>query len=102
MTRKRIQPKGRHWVFLWLILFLVVAGIVIARDTVSYRNARRLAQLRQERLTLEAQHAELIRRVRRASSRAVLVPLAERELGLRRPTDREYVLFPLPLTPETP
>ncbi len=97
-----MKPKGRHWVFLWLVAFLAVAGVVIARDTVSYRSARRLAQLRQDRLTLEAKQAELVRRVRQASSRAVLVPLVERRLGLRRPTDSEYVLFTLPDLEDAP
>ena len=25
-----MKPKGRHWVFLWLTVFLAVAGIVVA------------------------------------------------------------------------
>lgn len=91
-----MKPKGRHWLALWLGLFLAIAGIVIARDTVSYRTARRLAEFRQQRLTLEAERAELIRRIRLASSREVLVPKAERRLGLHRPSDTEYVLFRLP------
>ena len=91
-----MKPKGRHWLALWLGLFLAIAGIVIARDTASYRSARRLAEYRQQRLNLEAERAELIRRVRLASSREVLVPRAEHSLGLHRPNDREYVLFRLP------
>lgn len=91
-----MKPKGRHWLALWLALFLAIAGIVIARDTASYRSARRLAQFRQQRLTLEAERAELIRRIRLASSREVLVPLAESRLGLHRPNDSEYLLFRLP------
>jgi len=91
-----MKPKGRHWLALWLGLFLAIAGIVIARDTASYRSARRLAEYRQQRLTLEAERAELIRRVRLASSREVLVPKAEHSLGLHRPSDTEYVLFRLP------
>ena len=91
-----MKPKGRHWLALWLGLFLAIAGIVIARDTTSYRTARRLAEFRQQRLTLEAERAELIRRIRLASSREVLVPKAERRLGLHRPSDTEYVLFRLP------
>ena len=87
---------------LWLGLFLAIAGIVIARDTASYRSARRLAEYRQQRLTLEAERAELIRRVRLASSREVLVPKAERSLGLHRPSDTEYVLFRLPVDEGVP
>jgi hypothetical protein len=97
-----MKPKGRHWLALWLALFLAIAGIVIARDTASYRSARRLADFRQQRLTLEAERAELIRRVRLASSREVLVPKAERRLGLHRPSDTEYVLFRLPGDEGTP
>jgi hypothetical protein len=87
---------------LWLGLFLAIAGIVIARDTASYRSARRLAEYRQQRLTLEAERAELIRRVRLASSREVLVPKAERSLGLHRPSDTEYVLFRVPVDEGVP
>lgn len=91
-----MKPRGRHWLALWLALFLAIAGIVIARDTNSYRTARRLAEFRRQRLTLEAERAELIGRIRLASSRDVLVPKAERRLGLHRPSDTEYVLFRLP------
>ena len=97
-----MKPKGRHWLALWLGLFLAIAGIVIARDTASYRSARRLAEYRQQRLTLEAERAELVRRVRLASSREVLVPKAERGLGLHRPSDTEYVLFRLPVDEGVP
>ena len=91
-----MKPRGRHWLALWLALFLAIAGIVIARDTASYRTARRLAEFRRQRLTLEAERAELIGRIRLASSRDVLVAKAERRLGLHRPSDTEYVLFRLP------
>ena len=94
-----MKPKGRHWLAVWLALFLAVAGVVIARDTASYRSARRLVALRQQRLTLEADRAELIRRIRQASSREILVPKVERELGLHRPSDTEYVLFSPPTPP---
>ena len=86
-----MKPKGRHWLALWLALFLAIAG-----DTASYRTARRLVEFRRQRLTLEAERAELIRRIRLASSREVLVPKAERRLGLHRPSDTEYVLFRSP------
>ena len=87
--------KGRHWVLLWLALFLAVAGAVIARTSVSYRIARDLTRLRQERASLEARRAELERRIRAASSRQVLSDRAGRA-GLRQPEDSEYVLFPWP------
>lgn len=87
--------KGRHWVLLWLALFLVVAGAVIARTSASYRIARDLTRLREERASLDARRAELEGRIRAASSRQVLSDRAGRA-GLRQPTDSEYVLFRWP------
>lgn len=88
--------KGRHWVMLWLALFLVVATVVQVRQTASYRLARRVGALRQERATLEARQADLERRIREASSRAVLGRIAEEELGLHFPRDSEQAPLPLP------
>lgn len=90
-----MRVKGRHWVLLWLALFLVVAGSVIARSSASYRIARDLNLLRDERASLEARRAELERRIRAASSRQVLSERAARA-GLRQPEDSEYVLFRWP------
>jgi cell division protein FtsB len=54
-------------------------------------------------LALEARRADLERRIRIASSRQVLVPQAQRQLGLHEPGDSEFVLFALPVTgPEKP
>jgi hypothetical protein len=50
-------------------------------------------------MALEARRAELERQIRAASSRQVLVPLAERTLGLHQPSDSEFAL--LPVTPSS-
>ncbi len=81
---------------LWLLLFLCVLLAVASRQTGGFRTARRLRDLREERMDLEARRGELERRIRAASSRQVLVPLAERVLGLHQPSDSEFVLFVLP------
>ena len=81
---------------LWLIVFLCVLLAVASRQTGGFRTARRLRELRDERLALEARRGEVERRIREASSRQVLVPLAERTLGLHQPSDSEFVLFVLP------
>lgn len=91
-----MQLKGRHWLLLWLGLFLAVAALVIARQSASYRLARELGTLRAERASLEARRAELERRIRGASSRQILGGRAFRALGLHDPADSELVLFPLP------
>ena len=85
--------------FLWLLIFLAGALVVVARQTTALHTARRLYHLREERSTLEARRAELERRIRVASSRQVLVPMAEREFGLHEPADSEFVLFPMPQLP---
>jgi hypothetical protein len=94
-----MQLKGRHWVLLWLFIFLGGAVAVVARQTAALQTARRLHDLREERRNLEARRAELERRIRLASSRQILVPLAERKFGLHEPADSEFVLFPMPLDP---
>jgi hypothetical protein len=94
-----MRLKGRHWVVLWLFIFLAGALVVVTRQTTALHTARRLYHLREERGSLEARRAELERRIRVASSRQVLVPRAEREFGLHEPADSEFVLFPMPQLP---
>lgn len=90
-----MQLKGRHWIVLWLLLFLAVAGVVIERQTRAYVLADTLGAIEDRRQALEAEAADLRRSIEAASSRAVIGRRAE-ELGLRAATDAEYVLFPLP------
>ena len=79
---------------LWLLIFLGGAVAVVTRQTAALQTARRLHDLREERRSLEARRAELERRIRLASSRQVLVPMAKRTFGLHEPADSEFVLFP--------
>jgi hypothetical protein len=91
-----LRLRGRHWVLLWLLVFLGGALIVVGRQTAAFKTARRLRDLREIRGSLEARRAELERRIRVASSREVLVPIARRGLGLHEPADSEFVLFAVP------
>jgi hypothetical protein len=91
-----MRLKGRHWLMLWLVGFVGVLLAIATRQGAGFRTARRLGDLREERATLEARRAELERQIRVASSRQVLVPLAERRLGLHEPSDSEFTLLPLP------
>lgn len=88
--------RGRHWVAVWLLAFLAVAWVLIARQTAGLRAARALVEARADRAELEGRRAELERRIRTARSRAVLLPLARQRLGLRLPSDSEIVLLPVP------
>lgn len=95
-----MRLKGRHWLMLWLVIFVCVLLAIATRQSAGFRTARRLGELREERTALEARRAELERQIRVASSRRVLVPLAERRLGLHEPSDSEFSLLPLPMVPE--
>lgn len=90
-----MAPRGRHWFALWLLVFLGVLVWVVARQTASVVLAAELVDVRTTRSSLETTRAELVRRVRTASSRAVLIPRA-RGLGLRLPADSEIVILQVP------
>jgi hypothetical protein len=91
-----MRLKGRHWLMLWLIIFLGVLVAITTRQTAGFRTARRVRDLREQRMALEAQRGELERRIRAGSSRQVLVPIVEHALGLHEPSDSEFVLFAVP------
>ena len=91
-----MRLKGRHWLMAWLVVFVAVLLAIATRQSAGFRTARLLGDLREERTALEARRAELERQIRVASSRQVLVPLAERRLGLHEPSDSEFTLLPLP------
>jgi hypothetical protein len=91
-----MRLKGRHWLMLWLVIFLGVLVAITTRQTEGFRTARRLRELREERMALEARRGDLERRIREGSSRQVLVPIVQRALGLHEPADSEFVLFAVP------
>ncbi len=76
---------------LWLLFVLAVLVWVTARQTSAHVTAGALEDRRNERSVVEAQKAQLMRRIRAAQSRAVLTPRAE-SLGLRVPADSEVVI----------
>ena len=79
----------------WLLFFLAILVWVVARQTASVVAATELGELREERAQLEAQHAELLARIRTGKSRRVLIPRAE-GLGLRLPADSEIIILQVP------
>jgi len=86
------QPRvrGRHWVVLWLVVFLGVAVTIQARQAAAIRAARRVSQLREQRTALEAERAALEREIRLRTGRKELGRVAEDELGLHFPNDSEF------------
>lgn len=87
------RVKGRHWVLLWLFVFLAAAVVMQARQASAIGTAGRVGQLVEERTALEAELAALERQIRLATSRRVLGERAERELGLHFPADSEFIFF---------
>ena len=80
---------------LWLLVFLAVAAVVNARQTRAYALAKQLSAVTTRRDALEAEAAELQRRIQQASSRAVLGRRAE-GMGFHVATGVEMELLPLP------
>ena len=87
-----MRLKGRIWIAMWLAFALVVLAWVVSRDTSGFMTATELRSLRGDWSVQQAEKAVLIRRIREAESRAVLVPRAE-SLGLRLPADSETVIL---------
>ena len=88
-----MSGRGRRTVALFLVGFVVVSSVVIWRRTAGIERARELRDLARERDELLAERARLERDIRDASSRARLVPVAERRLGMRPATASEIVLL---------
>lgn len=93
-----MQPKGRHLVLLWLVVFLAVAAVVNARQTRAYGLARRLSEVTTRRDALEAEATELQRRIQQASSRSVLGRRVE-AMGFHVAEETDFELLPLPIGP---
>ena len=85
--------RGRHWVALWLLAFLLMALTVVRRQSAALEASRELQQLRRTRGALEVSRSALVGEIYRAKSRAVLVPLAQQKLGLRLPQDSEITIL---------
>jgi len=87
--------KGRHWMAFWLFFFLGTLAWVVARQTASVVLATQLRETRAQRSRFEGLKADLLRRIRTASSRAVLIPRAQAR-GLRLPADSEIIILQAP------
>lgn len=89
-----MRLRGRHWLFLWLMLFLGTALAIATRQSKGLHTARRLGILQEKRTELEGRRTELLRQIGQATSREVLVPRMERA-GLHLPSESENILISL-------
>lgn len=82
----RRKGRGRYWFGLGLVVFVLVATAVIARQKSALETAARLRRVRDSTGAFEAARAELERRIRVATTAEALLPKVAR-LGLVIPPD---------------
>ena len=87
---KRAALRGRTTIAIGLAAFLVVSTSVVFRRARGSAAAQRLLDLGSQLDELEAQRARLDGEVRRASSRAELLPRVQRQ-GMRIPSDSQVI-----------
>ena len=92
----RRKVGGRPLVALILVGFFAVAMGVIARRTFGINQARDIREREARRDALDASRVRLEADIREASSRARLVPLAERRLQMHVPADSQVIIVPRP------
>ena len=96
MAKRRVARRGRSWVALALVGFVLVATGVILRRTHGHTEARAILALDRRRAQLLAERAQLESDIRDLSSRARLGPIAEQKLNMHVPHDSQVVILPLP------
>ena len=76
-----------------LATFVIVAAAVIARRSYGHSEGRELTSLQRRKASLESDRVRLQQQIRDASSRSVIVPLAERRLGMHLPTESQMIML---------
>jgi cell division protein FtsL len=76
-----------------LVAFVVVSAAVIARRSYGHREGVELTALQRRKANLESERVRLQQQIRDASSRSVIVPLAERRLGMHLPLESQMVML---------
>ena len=92
MAKRGVRP-GRWIVAGGLIAFVIVAAAVITRRSYGHREGLELTQLERRKAALESERIRLEQQIRDASSRSVIVPLAERRLGMHLPNESQMVML---------
>ena len=100
MAPRRVaaRGRGRAWVALALLGFVLVGASVIWRRAQGHAQARALIALQQQRLQLQAQRAQLRTDIRDLVSRSSLAAVVERRLDMHVPNDTQLVILQRPRT----
>jgi hypothetical protein len=88
---KRGLKRGRWIVAGGLIAFVLVTSAVIARRSYGHKEGIELTALQRRKANLESERVRLSAVIRSASSSSVILPLAERRLGMHLPSDSQMV-----------
>ena len=76
-----------------LVAFVIVSAAVIARRSYGHSEGVELTALQRRKANLESERVRLQQQIRDASSRSVIVPLAERRLGMHLPSESQMVML---------
>ena len=96
MAKRKVARRGRRWVAVALVGFVLVAAGVILRRSYGITEARAMRELDRQRDQLLAERAQLESDIRDLSSRARLAPVAEQRLHMHVPHDSQVVILPRP------
>ena len=88
---KRGLKRGRWMIAGGLIAFVLVSAAVIARRSYGHREGIELTSLLRKKAALESERVRLSQAIRLGSSRPVIVPIAERRLGMHLPSESQMV-----------
>ena len=98
MAARRVaaRARGRAWVALALLGFVLVGAAVIWRRAQGHAQARTLLALEQQRLQLQSQRAQLRSEIRDLVSRSSLAAVVEKRLDMHVPNDTQLVILTRP------
>lgn len=90
---KRGLKRGRWIVAGGLIAFVVVSSAVISRRSYGHRQGLEVTALGRRLSNLESERVRLDKQIREASSASVIIPIAERRLGMHLPAESQMVVL---------
>ena len=96
MAKRKVARRGRSWIAIALVGFVLVAAGVILRRSYGVTESRAMRELDRRRAQLVAERVQLESDIRDLSSRVRLGPVAEQRLNMRVPNDSQVVILPLP------
>ncbi|MDQ6828678.1 MAG: hypothetical protein M3081_07410 [Gemmatimonadota bacterium] len=97
--RARAALRGRTVLAMAMIGFVLIAAGVIWRRATGIERAQEIRALESRLSELEAQRVKLREEIRNASSRSVLLPIAQNRLNMHVAADSQIVILQRPPKP---